>query len=127
MENGLITTLLAADTSRAFDSVEHVRLIDKLGWYGIDEHWFAGANLYYVGERYAQSSLEGSLIPDDIMRIHTLKSYFDANAHLGYRINDKWSVYAKAHNIANQDYESWLNYPVQGLQFLAGTTYKFDF
>ena len=40
MENGLITTLLAADTSRAFDSVEHEQLIDKLGWYGVDRLWF---------------------------------------------------------------------------------------
>ena len=40
MENGLITALLAADTSRAFDSVEHERLIEKLGWYGVDRHWF---------------------------------------------------------------------------------------
>jgi hypothetical protein len=36
-------------------------------------------------------------------------------------------VYAKANNIANQDYKRWMNFQVQGLQFLAGTTYKFDF
>ena len=40
MENGHVSTLVAADTSRAFDSIEHVRLIDKLGWYGVDKHWF---------------------------------------------------------------------------------------
>lgn len=40
MEKGQICTLLAADTSRAFDSVEHGRLLDKLGWYGVDQHWF---------------------------------------------------------------------------------------
>ena len=93
-----------------------------------DEHWFAGANLFYIGERFDQSSIEGSLDPMiSLTTTHTLESYFDANAHLGYRINDKWSVYAKANNIANQDYKRWLNYPVQGIQFIAGTTYKFDF
>lgn len=40
MEKGHVSTLLAADTSRAFDTAEHVRLLDKLGWHGVDRHWF---------------------------------------------------------------------------------------
>ena len=36
-----MTSLVTADTSKAFDSVEHGRLLDKLGWYGIDHEWFA--------------------------------------------------------------------------------------
>ena len=91
-----------------------------------DKHWFAGANLYYTGERMDQIFVIDPLI-NSIPLTVTLESYFDANAHLGYRINDQWSVYAKANNIANQDYKRWMNYQVQGLQFLAGTTYKFDF
>ena len=43
----------------------------------------------------------------------TLESYFDANAHLGYRINDRWTVYAKGNNLANQDYQRFANFPVQ--------------
>ncbi|MCF6295414.1 MAG: TonB-dependent receptor [Flavobacteriaceae bacterium] len=92
----------------------------------IDEHWFAGANLYYTGERKDQLDIIDPFIfiaPTTII----LESYFDANAHLGYRINDRWSAYIKANNIANQDYQRWLNFPVQGIQFLAGATYKFDF
>ena len=95
--------------------------------YQINEHWFAGANLYYVGERKDALTIDGSLIPEDVTTIMSLESYFDANAHVGYRINERWSAYVKANNIANQDYERYLNYPVQGIQFLAGTTYKFDF
>ena len=91
-----------------------------------DEHWFAGANLFYVGERMDQMFVIDPLVNSSPMTV-TLESYFDANAHLGYRINDQWSVYAKANNIANQDYKRWMNYQVQGIQFLAGTTYKFDF
>ncbi len=92
----------------------------------LDEHWFAGANLYYTGERKDQLDIIDPFIPITPTTI-ILESYFDANAHLGYRINDRWSAYIKANNIANQDYQRWLNYPVQGIQFLAGTTYKFDF
>ncbi|MBT8270585.1 MAG: TonB-dependent receptor [Flavobacteriaceae bacterium] len=92
----------------------------------IDEHWFAGANLYYTGERPDQSLIVDMgliTLPNTVI----LESFFDANAHVGYRINDRWAVYARANNIANQDYKRWLNYPVQGIQFLAGATYKFDF
>ncbi|NNK72514.1 MAG: TonB-dependent receptor, partial [Flavobacteriaceae bacterium] len=70
----------------------------------IDEHWFAGANLYYTGERFDQAYV---FDPLNITQPETvvLESFFDANAHVGYRINDRWSVYAKANNIANQDYK----------------------
>ena len=56
-----------------------------------------------------------------------LDSYFDANAHLGYHINDQISVFAKANNMANNGYQRWQNFPVQSIQFLAGATFKFDF
>ena len=92
----------------------------------IDKNWFAGASLFYVGERMDQTQIIDPFIPSSPAMV-VLDSYFDANAHLGYRINDRWSVFAKANNIANQDYQRWSNYQVQGLQFLAGATYKFDF
>ena len=95
--------------------------------YQINEHWFAGANLFFVGERKDQLTLEGSLAPQPLVTTITLDSYFDANAHVGYHVNDRWSVFAKVNNIANQDYMRWQNYQVQSIQALAGATYKFDF
>ncbi len=56
-----------------------------------------------------------------------LDSFFDANAHFGYRFNEQLSIFAKASNLANNQYQRWANFRVQGLQVLAGATYKFDF
>ncbi len=90
--------------------------------YQINNQWFAGANLFFIGERLEQNFNTGTLID-----ITTLERFFDVNAHIGYRINQRWSIYAKANNILNKDYERWLNFPVQNVQFLAGVSYKFDF
>ena len=95
--------------------------------YQIDENWFAGVNLFFVGERKDQFAIEQSFLPVGSPQTITLDSFFDVNAHVGYKINDQLSAFAKANNIANQDYQRWLNYPVQGIQFLAGATYQFDF
>ncbi|MGB2685156.1 MAG: TonB-dependent receptor, partial [Olleya sp.] len=93
--------------------------------YQITDQWFAGANLFYVGERKDQFNIPNLISPNS--GIVTLDSYFDANAHVGYHINDRFSVFAKANNIVGEEYTKWQNTPVQGIQFLAGATYKFDF
>jgi len=100
--------------------------------YQISDKWFAGASLFYEGEREALSgfqTIDNPLFPSLLNPTQqvTLDGFFDANAHVGYHINDRLSVYAKANNMASQNYERWLNYPVQGFQALAGATYKFDF
>lgn len=90
----------------------------------ITKQWYAGLNVFYVGERKdMQSNL--NLGTDPV--ITTLKSYFDANAHLGYKYNERLTCFLKLNNIGNQAYEKWLNYPVQGFQVLVGANYKFDF
>lgn len=90
----------------------------------ITKQWYAGLNVFYVGERKdMQSNLDLATEPSVI----SLKSYFDANAHLGYKFSDRLTFFLKLNNIGNQAYEKWLNYPVQGFQVLGGANYKFDF
>ena len=90
----------------------------------ITKQWYAGLNVFYVGERKdMQSNLNLAADPAVI----TLKSYFDANAHVGYKFSERLTFFLKLNNIGNQAYQKWLNYPVQGFQVLVGGNYKFDF
>ncbi|CAD0007092.1 TonB-dependent receptor [Flavobacterium chungangense] len=90
----------------------------------ITKQWYAGLNVFYVGERKdMQANLDLTTDP----ALVTLKSYFDANAHLGYKFSERLTFFLKLNNIGNQAYEKWLNYPVQGFQVLGGANYKFDF
>ena len=90
----------------------------------ITKQWYAGLNVFYVGERKDMQA-NTDLATDPVLV--TLKSYFDANAHLGYKHNERLTFFLKLNNIGNQAYEKWLNYPVQGFQVLVGANYKFDF
>ncbi|MFD2101387.1 TonB-dependent receptor [Flagellimonas iocasae] len=97
--------------------------------YQINDQWYMGANLFYVGERddllaLAEQNATPSEFPASIV---TLDGYFDANAHVGYHFNQQLSIFVKASNIANSDYQRWANFRVQGFQALAGVSYKFDF
>src|SRR6218665_28706 len=92
----------------------------------ITDKWYAGASLFFVGERKDQFITSSLTFPFPIENV-TLKSYFDLNAHVGYKFSERLTFFLKGNNLANQDYQRWLNYPVQGLQVLGGASYKFDF
>ncbi|TPV35539.1 TonB-dependent receptor [Paucihalobacter ruber] len=92
----------------------------------IDENWFAGASLFFVGERKDELEVLGTLLPVEPQSV-TLGSFFDTNVHVGYKINSQLSVFGKVNNMLNNNYQNWANFPVQGIQVLAGATYQFDF
>ncbi len=96
----------------------------------ITKKWYAGTNIFFVGERKDRMIIQDATAvfpPTFTTHKVTLDSYFDLNAHLGYKHNERLTGFLKLNNIANQQYERWLNYPVQGFQFLIGANYKFDF
>ncbi|WP_097440783.1 TonB-dependent receptor domain-containing protein [Sediminicola luteus] len=95
--------------------------------YQMGEQWFFGGQLFYVGER---DDLEAVVVesgnPAEFpANIITLDAYLDANLHAGYRFNNQLSIFVKGSNLAG-DYQKWARFPTQGLQVLAGATYKFD-
>ncbi|WP_165930262.1 TonB-dependent receptor [Flavobacterium sp. GT3P67] len=92
--------------------------------FNITEKWFAGANVFYVGERKDFQINTGSTANSAAV---TLKSYFDVNANVGFKYSERLTAFARANNITNNAYQKWLNYPVQGFQVILGVNYKFDF
>ncbi len=94
--------------------------------YQINKEWFFGAQLFYVGER---TDIDNTVLTVPALPEATviLDSYFDANVNLGYRLNDQLLFFVKGNNLAGENYERWTNFPVQGIQFLGGVTYKFDY
>lgn len=92
----------------------------------ITQKWYAGTNVFFVGERKDFAHFASLTQPTFDTEV-TLDSFFDLNAHIGYKHSERLTFFLKGNNLANQDYQRWLNYPVQGLQVLGGANYKFDF
>ncbi|MGQ2982727.1 TonB-dependent receptor [Flavobacterium sp.] len=84
--------------------------------------WYAGTNIFFTGERK-----DVVMVTSGDLETVTLESFFDLNAHLGYKYNERLTGFLKLNNITGQDYQRWVNYPVQGFQFLIGASYKFNF
>ena len=94
--------------------------------FNITEKWYAGANVFFVGERKDQK-LNTDLVNVTVPSPITLDSYFDVNAHVGFKYSDRLTAFLRANNITNKGYQKWLDYPVQGFQVVLGANYKFDF
>ncbi|MBT2564009.1 TonB-dependent receptor [Pedobacter sp. ISL-68] len=66
------------------------------------------------------------IIPNtNIELIETVKGYVDLGLGADYRINKKFSVFAKANNILNTNYSRYLYYQVNGFNIFGGLTYSF--
>lgn len=97
--------------------------------FDINEKWYAGANVFFVGERKDIITKQELIfpLPSYAQETITLDSFFDLNAHVGYKYNARLTAFLKGNNLANQQYNRWANFPVQGIQVLLGANYKFDF
>lgn len=98
----------------------------------ITPKWFTGVKVFFMGERkdnqfVPRFTTDGTNLLVFQRETQSLKSFFDANFHLGYKHNERLTGFFRINNIANQQYQRWLNFPVQGIQVLLGASYKFDF
>lgn len=94
----------------------------------LTEKWFAGSTIFYVSERFDRQIDKSSIaavIVDPNFYNKTLDSYFDVNANICYKYSNKLTAFLRTNNIANQQYQKWLNYPIQGFQVVLGGNYKF--
>ncbi len=85
--------------------------------------WYAGANLFFVGERKGVAYASNTPSPFSTV---DLDSYIDVNVNGGYNFSDDFSVYLNLKNILNQEYQRFTNFNVQGFQAFGGITWKFD-
>ncbi|MGM9479366.1 hypothetical protein ACS5PU_23290 [Pedobacter sp. GSP4] len=66
------------------------------------------------------------VIPNPLIEsIVTVKGFVDLGLGADYRINKKFSVFAKANNILNTNYSRYLYYQVNGFNIFGGLTYSF--
>ena len=95
----------------------------------INEKWYAGAKVFFVGDRkdIQNTAFPSFLTPTTTTETVTLDSYFDLNLHVGYKYNDRLTAFLKGNNLASQDYQRWVNFPVQSINVMIGANYKFDF
>ncbi|WP_316801368.1 hypothetical protein [Pedobacter frigidisoli] len=60
-----------------------------------------------------------------IEEIVTVKGYVDLGIGADYKINNKFSVFAKANNLLNTNYSRYLYYQVNGFNIFGGLSYSF--
>lgn len=126
--NGTFNTYTTTTQNEAWNlpKLQMASFID----FEINEKWFAGAKLFFVGERQDIDSINNESMFSSFnsgIKTVTLDSYFDLNAHVGYKFSKRLNFYLKGNNLANQQYNRWANFPVQGVQILGGAAFKFDF
>ena len=78
---------------------------------------FATIDAYYIGGLKNKNFQTGTT--------HNLKSIVDLNLKIDYLLTRNFSAFASINNLLGKNYERYLYYPQQGLNFLAGLSFQF--
>ncbi len=102
---------------------------DYLNSYGLVPLEIKGAlRLQLIKDLWLNSDLfawRGAKYLDPNGSVERLKSAFDLNAGLEFRITKNLNVWTQFNNIFNKEYQLWNQYPVYGFNFVAGVVFSF--
>ena len=110
--------------SYRLDSLNHayhkpLTSVNLGGSYLIKKRVNVWAEFITVGKRYAIDIF--SPTPGEI----DLDGFIDINVGVDVYITENFSAFANGTNLLNKNYERYYNYPVQGLQVMAGIGFRF--
>jgi hypothetical protein len=83
------------------------------------EKYTVRGSILALGSKYARAFKAGELVPAK------MAGAFDLGFGLSYQVNRMISAYIDGNNLLNQHYQRWFNYPVQGIQVMAGVKLTF--
>ena len=78
---------------------------------------FATLDAYYIGGLKNKNFVTGTAV--------NLKPIVDLNLKIDYLLTRNFSAFASINNLLGKNYERYLYYPQQGLNFLAGLSFQF--
>ena len=88
--------------------------------YNMGDKFLWKASIYTMNARKTRELLDGTSYNDVI-----LKGLVDLNLGLDYRYNKNVSLFVNLNNLANNQYQRWMNLPVYGFNVLGGLTVSF--
>jgi hypothetical protein len=94
------------------------------------QKWFANSAIYLVGDTndvsvpYTVYVSQPTYNPFNY--IIKNKAYIEVDFNVGYHFSNRLTAFAKVNNLLNGNHQPFAHYKVQGLQAIAGITYKFD-
>ncbi|WP_316793847.1 TonB-dependent receptor [Pedobacter frigoris] len=75
---------------------------------------------------YTAAPANPYLIPDPANeKVVTVKGFVDLGAGVSYKINNKFSAFARANNLLNTSYSRYLHYETIGMNIFGGISYSF--
>ena len=78
---------------------------------------FATLDAYYIGGLKNKNFVTATTV--------NLKPIVDLNLKIDYLLTRNFSAFASINNLLGKNYERYLYYPQQGLNFLAGLSFQF--